>query len=487
MKSVAENFLATVEHFPHKTFLVGADNTRFTFGQILNRARRFAALLEDKGVCPGDRLILTFPNSVDYICAYLGSLFRSCTVLAVDFRSRPSHLAYVKTNCEAKAWVTPKARMEYSDIPDQILFPADLDSYPQMPMAKLLGGRNELALIMYTSGATGVPKGVCLSHENLQHTIRSISDWAKIDETDRELTTLSLTHLFGLAHVHIYWTHGGTVYIHEKLHDIPSLMRRISDEKITSFPGTPGGFKMIIDQFEDLFAMHARKLKYIIVNSAPMAEEYIDKVLELLPDTRFYMYYGLTEASRSSFICYNDHRTKLKTVGRPTPGSEIVVGTPARPLVNEPGEVLIRGPQVTRGYWGTDSGEYFLHGWFRTGDLGIMDEDGFLTWTGRLKEQINVDGLKLSPMEVESVLMESPHVKDCAVVGVPDKMTGEMVVGFVVPRGEPTNDLEIELRRQCRKHLEIYKIPKKILFVDSIPRTDTGKTKRMSLKERLNP
>lgn len=485
MRSIAENFLATVDRLPDKTFLVGTDNSRFTYGEILSQARRFAGFLESHGVGPGDRIILSFPNSVDYISAYLGSLMRSCTVMAVDFRSRPSHLAYVKTNCEVRAWVTPKVLPGFDGIPDRILFPPDLESLPPMPMGKLCAERNPLALIMHTSGATGVPKGVCLSHDNLQHTIQSITSWADIQEDDRELTTLSLTHLFGLAHVHIYWTHGGTVFLEEKLQDIPRLMQKIANEKITSFPGTPGGFKMILDQFADLFAKHARQLKYIIVNSAPMAEEYITRILDLLPNTRFYMYYGLTEASRSSYICYNDHRDKLRAVGRPTPGSEIIVGTPSNPLVNEVGEVLIRGPQLTKGYWGMDSSEFFLDGWFRTGDLGIMDGEGFLTWTGRLKEQINIDGLKLSPMEVESVLMENPRVKDCAVVGAPDEMTGEAVVGFVVPRGEPGKDLEIELRRHCRSRLEIYKIPKKIMFIDEIPRTEAGKTKRMSLRDSL--
>jgi long-chain acyl-CoA synthetase len=199
------------------------------------------------------------------------------------------------------------------------------------------------------------------------------------------------------------------------------------------------------------------------------------------------MYYGLTEASRSSYICYNDHRDKLETVGRPTPGSETCVGSPSSPVVGEPGEILIRGPQLTNGYWGMDSARFFVDGWFRTGDLGIIDSDGFLTWKGRVKEQINIDGLKLTPMEVESVLMEHGSVVDCAVVGGPDEHTGETVVAFVVPRGEPGKRLEIDLRRFCKSRLEMYKVPTKIVFIEEIPRTDAGKTKRMSLKERLTP
>ena len=276
------------------------------------------------------------------------------------------------------------------------------------------------------------------------------------------------------------------MFIEEKLQDIPKLLQKISQERITSLPGTAGGFKMILDHFADHFRRHARGLKYIIINSAPIAPEYVERILDLLPNTRFFMYYGLTEASRSSYICYNDTPGKLQTVGRPTPGAEICVGSPSVPLINEVGEILIRGPHVTQGYLGIDSSPYFDEGWFKSGDLGVIDADGFLTWKGRLKEQINIDGLKLTPAEVESVLKEHARVKDCAVVGSPDELTGESVVAFVVVDSEPDKRLELELRRFCKSRLEIYKVPKKILFIDEIPRTDTGKTKRIFLKERLN-
>jgi long-chain acyl-CoA synthetase len=300
--NIAENFLATAKKLPDKPFLVGPDEVTYTYAEILSRARRFASLLESNGIRSGDRIILTFPNSADYICAYLGSLFRSCTLIMVDFRSRPGHLEYVKTNCGASLWVTPVERKDYNSIPGQIIFPADIDRFPEMDLQRLCSEKNPLALIMYTSGATGIPKGVRLTHSNLGHTIKSIASWAGIGENDRELTTLSLTHLFGLAHIHIYWTLGGTVFIEGKLQDIPRLLQKISDKKITSFPGTPGGFKMILDQYAELFRKNAVGIKYIIVNSAPMAQEYIRRVLELAPNTRFYMYYGLTDAGYG-YLC----------------------------------------------------------------------------------------------------------------------------------------------------------------------------------------
>jgi len=484
-ENIARSFIETVSRLPNKPFLVAPDGREFKYKEVYSRARKFAYVLSSNGIKPAHRVILTFPNSVDYICAYLGLLLYGCTGILVDYRSRPDHLKYVYDNCEASLMVTPEKRAGFEEIPGQLVFPSNLDEYPEIPENEIDTDWNPLALIMYTSGSTGIPKGVMLSHANLSHTISSIIEWAGIDENDRELTTLSLTHLFGLAHIHIYWTRGGTVYIEEKLNDIPDLLNKIESERITSFPGTPGGFKLILDQFPEQFKEHCKNLKYIIVNSAPMDEVYIEKVLELLPDTRFYMYYGLTEASRSTRICYNEHPDKLKSVGTPTPGSEVIVGTSGDRLIDQIGEILIKGPHVTSGYWGMDSSEFFDNGWFKTGDLGIMDADGFITWEGRLKEQINIDGLKLVPGEVEMVLMTHERVLDCAVVGAPDELTGECVIGFAVVDAKPDKKLEIDLRKHCMRKLEVYKIPRRIIFVDEIPKTDSGKVKRVLLKERL--
>jgi long-chain acyl-CoA synthetase len=482
--NLARQFIETADRLPDKPFLVDATGIPHSYVSVLSRARRFTSFLDSNRVGPGDRVILTFPNCVDLISAYLGSLFRSCTVVMADFRSPPGRLDSMRTDCDASLLVSPEERIEHEQLLRRLPFPRELASFPETPVGRLCEDDNPLALIMYTSGTTGIPKGVCLSHANLSWTVRSIASWASIDEGDRELTTLSLTHLFGLAHVHIYWTLGGTIFL-DTLQDIPALLQRISRDGITSFPGTPGGFRLILDNFVDDFRRHARSLKYIIVDSAPMAPEYVKLILDSLPGTRMFMYYGLTEASRSSYICYNDHPTKIETVGRPAPGAEICVGSPFAPLTDAEGEILIRGPHVTQGYWGIDSTPYFDQGWFKSGDLGVLDQDGFLTWTGRVKEQINIDGFKLTPTEVETVLGEHPRVKDCAVVGVPDKLTGESVIAFVVTDGAGDKQLELALRRFCKSRLEIHKIPKRILFVDEIPRTDSGKPKRVYLKERL--
>ena len=477
--NITRNLFETAAHRPDTTFLVGPDEREWTYQAIAERALRFAGFLGERGIAPGDRVVLTFPNSVDYLVAYIGTLAHGAVATLVDYRSVPKHVDFVRRDCGARLWISPAERADYSAVPDHVLFDEHAGAAPADAAA--LDVTQPLALIMYTSGTTGTPKGVRLSHANLQHTQGAIRTWAAVEPGERELTTLSLTHLFGLAHLHVHWSLGGTVIVDDSLRDVPRVLARMTEHQATSFPGTPAGFKLILDRFADQFRAAAESLRYIIINSAPMDPADVVRLRELVPHVRLYMYYGLTEASRSTAIHYNAHPDKLASAGTATPGAEVCIGSPQERLVGETGEILVRGPHVTEGYWGADSSDYFVDGWFRTGDLGRIDEDGFVLWEGRVREQINVDGLKVSPLEVESVLRLHPRVRDCAVVGVPDPLSGQTVVAYVVVDGDWDRSLETEIRRFCKPHLEFYKIPRRLNRVEQIPRTDTGKVKRLSL------
>jgi long-chain acyl-CoA synthetase len=454
-----------------------------SYAEVLRRARLFGARLKSLGLTPGERVVLNCPNSLDYVCAYFGVWIAGGTAVPLDPRSRAAHVDRICRDCQARIIVVATARADLDPALRQVALEGF--GWTGAPGPELLEPpSNPLPLIIYTSGTTGDPRGVCLSHANLEHTRASITAWAKVKESDRELTTLSLTHLFGLAHLHVYGALGGTVCIEEGFRDVPRLLDLIDRLGITSFPGTPGGLKIILDRFADLFAVKASRLRYMIINTAPMPVAHTEALLSLLPATEIFMYYGLTEASRSTYIAYRDHPGKLQSVGRATPGAEVCVGDPAARQIGEPGEILVRGPHVTSGYWSDGSRELFEQGWFRTGDLGSMDEAGFLTWLGRVREQINVNGLKLVPAEVEDVLRLDERVLECAAVGVPDPAAGEAVIAFVVARPGADRPAEKDLRRLCHQKLEDHKVPRRVLFVEEIPKTDSGKVKRLLLRER---
>lgn len=480
--NVAADFLRTARRRPDATSLVGPDGTVLSYSQVRARARAVAAELGAAGVGQGDRVVLSHPDGLDLVCAYLGALLHGCVVAVVAPKSTPAHLDFVRTDVGAAAWLAPADHPAAAVVPGRVELPAPSDAAAP---AWLEDGPAEAptdALVMYTSGTTGKPKGVRLSHANLRHTAASITTWAGVRADEVELTTLSLSHLFGLGHLHVHWTLGGSVVIEPGLQDLPRVLGRLAEHSVTSFPGTPAGFRRILDEVPDEFRAAAANLRYIVVNSAPMPEEDVRRLLDLVPHVRCYMYYGLTEASRSTVIHYNAHPDKIRTVGRPTPGSEVRVGAADRPVVGEPAEILVRGPHVMPSYWGADRSDgHFTDDWFHTGDLGTLDEDGFLTWVGRVKEQINVDGLKVPPAQVEAVLRQHPAVADCAVAGAPDALTGEAVVAFVVPAAPPGDRLGLELRRYCRSRLEPHMIPRRVEFVPAIPRTEAGKVQRLML------
>ena len=490
MSNIAERFVDAATRFPDRTFLVAAYDPlleEMSYGEALRRARVFAEHLGMAGVAVGDRIVLHCPNSLDYVCAYFGILLAGGTVIPLDPRSRPSHVSHVFADCGARCIVLPVVKPELDPNVRQIAL-ADCDWTASPRSGRVEAPRNPLALIIYTSGTTGVPRGVCLSHDNLEHTRASFVSWARVKDRDRELTTLPLTHLFALSHLHVHSSLGATMYLEEGFRDIPRLLDNIARFDITCFPATPGSLKIIVERFSDAFALKARRLRYMIINTSPMPVALTQRLLALVPTTDIFMYYGLTEASRSAYVAYRDHPDKLETVGRATPGAAICIGHPRRPAIGEPGEILVKGPQVTAGYWGQDSSEFFEEGWFRTGDLGVMDGDGFVTWLGRVREQINVNGLKLVPTEVEDVLRRDPRVLDCAVVGVPDAASGESVAAFVIAEeGAADARFERHLRKLCNEHLEDHKVPRRVLFVGEIPKTDTGKVKRHVLRDSLLP
>lgn len=486
--NIAQRFIDSAARYPDRTFVATASGRStpdaLSYGEAMRKASVLAAQLRTRGVVVGDRVLLLCPNSLDFVCAYFAIWMAGGTIIPLDPRSRPDHVNRIVDDCSAKCVVVPATVHALEATAQQVVL-ADVDWSSPAEMTGVDPTGNSLALIIYTSGTTGTPRGVCLSHENLEHSRASITSWAKVSDLDRELLTLPLTHLFGLAHLHVYCALGATVYLEDGFRDIPRLLDMIERFGITSFPCTPGGLKIILDRFGDLFALKARRLRYVVINTSPMPVALTRKLLSTLPDTEIFMYYGLTEASRSTYIPYRNHLDKLETVGKATPGSEVCIGQAGLPVIGVPGEILVRGSHVTSGYWRQPSGEFFDDGWFRTGDLGIIDEQGFLTWIGRLREQINVNGLKLVPAEVEEVLRSDSRVADCAVVGVPDAATGESVVAYVVLEESAAQvRSERELRRLCSLHLDDHKVPRRILFIEELPKTVSGKVKRHLLLER---
>jgi long-chain acyl-CoA synthetase len=319
--------------------------------------------------------------------------------------------------------------------------------------------------------------------------LRNICDFVGYTPDDREVVILPLSHNFGLGHVYCNLMSGGAVYLEAGLARVGRVLKAVRDFGATGFPGTPMGFGLLIDRYGPVLAERAKNLRFIVINSAPMPPKRTEQLQALLPNTDLMVYYGLTEASRSTFVSLSQLGPDLyRTVGKPMPGLDIrLVGPDEGPVEGE-GEVLIRGPSVTSGYWGqtAETEQAFRSGWFRTGDLGRFDDEGRLFITGRLKDIINVGGLKVSPREVENVLRQRDDVEDVGVVGLDGirGLSGETVVAAVVMKSDCPFDTEA-CRAVCAEQLEHFKVPALFLEVGAIPRSETGKLKRQELDSLL--
>lgn len=369
----------------------------------------------------------------------------------------------------------------------------DAKTEPDMgPDMGEISGRDskDLACLMYTTGSTGLPKAVILSHRSLGNSLRNIVQFVGYDGSSREAVVLPLSHSFGVGHVYCNLATGGFVWIGDGMKRLKRLLDAFTGFRINGFPCTPSMLNILMGEFRPYFVQQAQGLQFMVVNSAPLPAAMTAELRAALPGLRILVYYGLTEASRSTFIDLSgDGPERYTSVGPASPNVEVgILDTGGRRVPDgTEGEVLIRGDHLALGYWrcAEETDTAFVDGWLKTGDLGFLDDQGYLTLTGRTDDQINVGGLKVSPAEVERVLGEHPGISDAAVAEAEDPagIVGSVVGALIVPaKGGIGAD---DLRAFCAQQLETFMVPSVIEIVSAIPRAENGKILREEVRARL--
>jgi long-chain acyl-CoA synthetase len=346
-----------------------------------------------------------------------------------------------------------------------------------------------IADIIFTTGTTGEPKGVVLSHRNIAAAARNINTFIKNTSADREVVPLPLSHSFGLGRLRCILLAGGTIIISRGFTFPRELFHALEKWRATGLSFVPAGLSILLRLSDSKIGEYSQQLRYIEIGSAPMPLEHKKLLMQMLPKTRICMHYGLTEASRSSFIEFHESRHKLNSIGKASPNVNVRIADGKNKDLppDQKGRILVRGEMVLKEYWGdkTLTRENFKDGWFYTGDVGHMDEEGYIYLDGREKEIINVGGLKVSPLEVENILNHHQDIYDCACIGIPDPMgiTGETVKVFMVSKEKTVNlPSASDLKSFLNGKLEPYKIPTEYEWIKSIPKTSSGKIQRILLK-----
>lgn len=469
---------------PDKLALVSGPN-RVTYAQLMAHVEHAAAYLLSHGYMKGDYILLSAQKEVEFVYLYLAAHLLGIVNVVVDSASPAERLDYIIDI------VRPVALFGAGNVTGQHRFtpfqeiPLDdyVDIKPSVPASDLT--QDSVADVMFTTGTTGAPKGVCLTHANIAGSAGNTNGFIGTCADDIEALALPLSHSFGLGRMRCVLTVGATLILVSNFANLKAFFTVLAQEHVTGFGMVPAVWQYIKKLSGRRIAQFAPQLRYIELGSAALPVEDKTLLMELFPDTRICMHYGLTEASRAIFSEFHEDAGDLETIGRPaSPLVQVQVldenGDPVADGVD--GEICVRGNMVTSSYFlPADNHDSFFGDWFRTGDWGHRDAEGKFYLTGRKKELINVGGEKVSPATIEEAII-SLGVRDCACVAVPDPngVLGEVPKAFLLKgEGSPSVD---EIKSRLTQLLPAHEIPVQWEWVDSLPRTASGKMQRLKLK-----
>jgi long-chain acyl-CoA synthetase len=449
----------------------------FDFAALAGRIDGMTAALAGAGVRRGDRVLLMTDDPAAFAIGYFAVHAAGAVACPLAPDLPAERVAEIVERLGPRAAVGDAAIAGLRTLPAAAAYEASGNG-AAAPLSP-----DDPADILFTSGTTGRPKAVCLSHGNIAAAAEAIADFMGNGADDREALPLPLSHSFGLGRLRSMAHVGNSLLLEKGLSRPAQLFRSMLTQGATGLALVPAGLEILRRSLGDHLATLAPTLRYLEIGSAPMRPELRDWLLAALPDTRICHHYGLTEASRAVFLDLRD-REAQGSVGRPSLGVGVdVVGADGAPLPRgQIGELVVRGAVVSTGY--LDDPELtrrrMTPGGFRTGDVGYVDERGYVFLEGRLDEMINVGGKKVGPAEVEAALLTHPAVADAACAGRPDEVLGEAVAAFVV--AGPGFVAE-DVRRHVAERLEPHKRPVEITSVRALPRTASGKLQRFRLHE----
>lgn len=491
--------------YPLSTAIV--DDRRSWRGiEILVAAMHLASELDRRCRTPTVGLLLP-TNGVFPIAALAGWMLGK-TVVPLNYLLKPAELRYVLEDCGTDTVVTTQGMLEFlGSAADESLFgtsgegaagkPAVANlirmedvSFTGMPEPRwpARAAPDEVAVLLYTSGTSGRPKGVMLTHRNLRSQIRQVMNWVDFTRRDTMLGVLPQFHSFGLAILTLLPMSVGIKVVYTARFVPHRLVKLLREHRPTVFVAIPSMYNALL-AVKDAGPEDFESLRYVVSGGEPLPRTVAEKFRERFGVT-INEGYGLTETSPATNWC-RPHEYRPGSVGRPIPEvDQVIVDINTRePLPpNVDGEVLIKGPNVMPGYFNLEQQTRDMFdgdGYLKTGDMGRFDDEGHLYITGRLKEMLIVAGENVFPREIEEVLNKHPSVNASGVIGEHDPLRGELPVAFVeLKDGEPFDEKSILMF--CREHLAGYKVPSRVVRLDALPRNPTGKVMRRELKALLN-
>jgi long-chain acyl-CoA synthetase len=472
--SVVALLRASVDRNPRGTAIVDRDGgPTLSYEELWDRASRVAGGLRTGGVGRGDRVAVRLLNSADWVLAYFGTLMAGGVVVPVNTRLADTEVAYVLEDSGAAVAFAPGDTLPEGD-----------------PLVEENLGPEDLAAILYTSGTTGFPKGATATHGNFLANSESLIRAVELRDSGTEVRTLISVPLFHVTGCNSQLIPvlelGGTVDILRKALDLEAMLRAISEDGVNFLVSVPAIYHALTNypRFAEFDVSGVRCLAY---GGAPIAESLVHRIQEHFPNARVGNGFGLTETSSlTSFLPHEESAAHADSVGFAMPVVDIAIENPDEDT--GVGELLVRGPNVVRGYWNKpkETAKAFENGWLHTGDLARIEADGLLYVVDRMKDMINRGGENVYCIEVESALAGAPGVGECAALAVPDEMMGEKVGAVLVPQGDTELDVPAIIAH-VNGRLADFKVPQYVVVRhEPLPRNPAGKVLKALLRDQTS-
>ncbi len=499
---------------------------QISYRDLLLASARMSHYLSHCAIPLGSRVAILCENSVDYVIFFFAVFQAGHVAVPLDTSLKPDKLQFILNDCGARILlmqtkykrlvsemlgnnspvelIVSDRKIDFkrpaiktdvlSDILDRTESTIEFDSLITdvdkiAPLDKLTHDSlpdcpTELAAIFYTSGSTGAPKGVMLSHRNLISNTVATVEYLKLTKGDSVIVILPFHYIYGNSLLLTHMLIGGRLVIDNRFAFPAAVLGTMIKERVTGFSGVPSNFMLLLGN-SNFSSEKLKHLRYLTQAGGAMAPEVIRKVIAAFPNKEIYIMYGQTEASpRVSYLPPELLKNKIGSIGIPVPGLTIKVSDESGHEVapGEVGEITVSGDNVMLGYWNQpeEQSEVLKNGWLYTGDLARRDEEGFLYIVSRKKEIIKVGGNRVGAKEIEERILQCEKVLEVAIVSVEDNILGEAIKAVVVLRRGQTADAK-EIQDHCRAALAQHKVPKYVEFVQALPKYQSGKINKLAI------
>ncbi len=478
------------------------EGIHLNYNHLSTYTKGFISYLKDHGLRKGDRLIIILENSLEYVIALFGAFGAGVAVIPINPDTTTRTLDHIALNSKAIGIITRDRILRRLEIKDGKLkvislfeedfnvnakkfFYKEKDDFKSV-LSISQPHRNDLAMVMYTSGTTGQPKGVMLSHDNLLANTRSIVKYLKLTPKDSTVNVLPFFYSFGNSVLMTHLAVQARINIENRFMYPNKVIQALQEERPTGFSGVPSTFYILLNK-TNFLKCDLSFLRYISQAGGGMRIETIRQLNQALTNTEIYIMYGQTEASaRLSYLDPALIKKKIGSVGKEIPGVELkVVNEDGQSVAcGEVGEIIARGKNIMIGYLDNPQATIrtIRDGWLYTGDMARCDEDGFIYIVNRKSDFIKSASYRISPGEIEEVIGEIDGVVDVAVIGVDDKLLGEAIVACV---NCPKEAFDVHnIRNYCLDRLPFYKVPVRFIHEPNIPLTTSGKKRYNVLRDK---